>query len=252
MSSKVSVVSYINSYPFVYGLEHFKSRYKYKLDLCEPSQCAKNVLEQNTDIALIPAGALPDVEKEYTMLPNFCIGAQKSVSSVLLLSNSAIKNVNKIYLDTHSITSVKLVKLLAKYFWNIQPEYVNLSIQHDIQISEKEAVLIIGDKCFDVRNKFAYVYDMFDEWQAFTNLPFVFAVWVAKKQIDALETSHFEEALAFGIAHKEAALELYLNAEKKKDFAFYVNYISHNINYFLDNKKQEALSMYLNFIKNID
>ena len=43
-----------------------------------------------------------------------------------------------------------------------------------------DAYLIIGDKCFDYEGRFAYTYDLAEEWIAQTRLPFVFAVWVLK------------------------------------------------------------------------
>lgn len=249
---KLSIVSYINSYPFVYGLNHFKFDFKLDVILCPPSQSGQMALEKTVDFALIPVAALPLVKENYDIIPLYCIGAENSVATVLLLSNTEVGKVKKIFLDDHSLTSVKLVKLLASQYWQIEPEYVSLSINDTLSLKEGEAFLAIGDKCFDLKNKFNFCYDLFDEWHKFKDLPFVFAVWIALKGIDTSKIDELNAALLFGISNKMASLQEYLPARKKENINFYYDYLSKNINHYFDKNKEKALALFLDLVKNID
>lgn len=249
---KVSIVSYINSYPFVYGLNHFKSDFDLDIVLSPPSQSARMALTQLVDFALIPVAALPMIEQNYSMMPSFCIGAERSVATVLLLSNTDLPKVKKIFLDDHSLTSVKLVKLLAAKYWNISPDYVSCSINSSPGLEEGEALLAIGDKCFDLKKKYKFNYDLFDEWHKFKSLPFVFAVWIASKKIDHEKVHLINTALSYGISHKEASLKEFLPENKKENISFYLDYLSNNINYIFEKDKVNAVTQFLDLIKFID
>jgi len=252
MGIKISIVSYINSYPFLFGLSQFKNDYNFELMLYPPAQCAQTTLDNTADIALIPTAAIPLLSNDYEINSHFCIGAEKSVSSVLLLSNSPLQQIKKIFIDTHSMTSAKLLKVLINNYWHISTELIKSDITHNLKIKNQEAIMAIGDKCFDLRKQYTYSFDLFDEWYAFTKLPMVFAVWVNKKILDKQITDGFNDALFVGISHKTESLHSLLPEDKKRNFDFYLSYITQNINYIFDKEKQKAVSIYLNYIKNID
>lgn len=251
MSLKVSVVSYINSYPFVFGLLNNNATGAFNMHLCPPAECAADVFKEDADVALVPAGALNMINQNYTLFDDFCIGAEKSVASVLLLSNTPLQEIKRIFLDTHSITTVKLTKVLARYHWKIYPGYEPVVVDNCMSLQNGEALLAIGDKCFEIRNNFSYVYDMFDEWHAFSSLPFVFAVWVIRNNVSAEQRTTLAHALKFGIEHKQQALETLLPPDKKGDFNYYLSYLTENISYCFDDKKEKALARYLDLIKNL-
>lgn len=251
MSLKVSVVSYINSYPFVYGLMNNNTNGAFNMHLCPPSECAADVFKEDADVALVPAGALNMIDQNYTLFDDFCIGAEKSVASVLLLSNTPLQEIKHIFLDTHSITTVKLTKVLARYHWKIYPEYQPVVVDNCMSLQKGEALLAIGDKCFEIRNNYSYVNDMFDEWHAFSSLPFVFAVWVIRNNVSAEQRTTLAQALKFGMEHKQQALETLLPHDKKKDFNYYLSYLTENISYCFDDKKEKALTRYLELIKKL-
>jgi len=62
----------------------------------------------------------------------------------------------------------------------------------------------------------------------------------------------FNEALEYGLSNKKASLEAHLDFNKMKNIHFYLDYITYNINYYLDLKKQESITVFLNYMKNID
>lgn len=180
VKTSIAAVSYLNTVPFIYGIRH-ADKLRAELLLAPPSACARNFIDRKADIALVPAGALPLMD-DAEIVTNYCIGAEKSVRTVTVMSNVPIGEATVIHLDSHSMTSALLVRILAAELWHIRPEWRELTdysaAEHP---AEREAFLFIGDKVFGYEGKFRYTYDLADCWRELTGKPFVFAVWVARK-----------------------------------------------------------------------
>ncbi|MDD3877745.1 MAG: menaquinone biosynthesis protein [Bacteroidales bacterium] len=245
---KVSCVSYINSYPFVYGLSTYSNLKKQiELDLCRPSLCAESFLFNNSDISLLPVGALPHINKPYKIITDFCIGAVKSVETVILFSNYQMDDIQTVYIDTDSVTSAQLIKILFRELWCKEVAYIAQS-EPLLRLPENSAYLAIGDKCFSLRKEFKFAYDLFEAWHELTNLPFVFAAWVSKSTVSHEFAELFNKALEHGILNKEKALKAYIHKNEKSDFNELLSYLENNISYSFDLQKQKALDLYLSKI----
>ena len=124
VNAKIIAVSYLNTIPFIYGLRHH-ANLGAELLLAPPASCYQNFVEGKADIALVPAAmvpSLPDAE----IITDYCIGAVDKVRTVVVVSNTPIEKVRRIYLDAHSKTSVQLCGFLAKKLWKIEPEWVSM------------------------------------------------------------------------------------------------------------------------------
>ena len=179
---KIAAVSYINTFPFIYGIE--KSGYLnelYEMQIEIPSKCAEYLMEDKVDVGLVPVAALIDLPYS-EIVANYCIGAINEVKSVVLLSNSDINNITQIYLDYQSRTSVLLVQILAKFYWKVNIIWKNTSEGYeDKKLNSDEGLLIIGDRVFDQIDNYKFKYDLAYEWKSFTGLPFVFSAWISNK-----------------------------------------------------------------------
>src|ERR1039458_6553628 len=101
---KISVVSYLNSKPFIYGLQHSTFLNEIDLQLDIPSVCAQKLIDGQVDIGLIPVAALPQLKDPY-IITDYCIGAEGKVASVMLYSNVPLHEITAILLDYQSKTS---------------------------------------------------------------------------------------------------------------------------------------------------
>jgi chorismate dehydratase len=238
---RISAVSYSNTIPFVYGIERSGFLDNYSLELDVPSVCAQKLIEDKVDIGLIPVAMIPKIITPF-IISDYCIGSNGAVNSVLLVSDKPLEMIKKIYLDFESRTSVQLVRVLAKHYWKIDVEWKALDKEESINFSELEAVVIIGDKCFDLVNNFKYVYDLSYEWQKFSSLPFVFACWVANKKIPENVKKQFYEALKFGVENIDRAIE---NISSKINL---YNYLTKNISYTFDKPKRQAMDLFLKYL----
>ena len=236
----IAAVSYLNTIPFIYGIRH-EGNFRADLLLSPPSECTKNYVEGRADLALLPAAAVPSL-KSTDVITEYCIGAVGPVRTVVLLSDSPVSEVRRVFLDPHSQTSVQLVGYLAAHRWKIAPEWYSLDDYEQLRhAQEGDAFLLIGDKVFDHEEKFRYKYDLAAEWQAATKLPFAFAVWVARKGTPYEVIESLQHALTFGLEHTyEAILEAGFD---KKPYDAY-EYLTRNIDYIFDNQKRRALQKF--------
>lgn len=239
VKTRIAAVSYLNTVPFIYGIRH-ADKLRAELLLAPPAECARDFIDKKADIALVPAGALSRMD-DAEVISDYCIGAEKSVRTVTVMSNVPIGEVSVLWLDSHSMTSALLVKILAEELWHIRPRWKELT---DYSVAEHpadgEGFLFIGDKVFGYEGKFRYTYDLADCWRELTGKPFVFAVWVARKGsapelIDALE-----ESLELGVERIwEAIVE---SGHSEKEYAY--TYLTENIDFLFDYQKRQALELF--------
>jgi chorismate dehydratase len=235
---KVSAVSYTNSKPFVYGIMHSGIIDQIDLSLDIPSVCANKLIENQVDIGLVPVAALLHIEN-YQIISNYCIGANGAVDSVFIFSNKPIQEINSLQLDAQSNTSNFLSKVLLKYHWKINPEFV--------ETGTTDAIVQIGDRTFLNRNQYPYQYVLALEWYKFTGLPFVFAVWASNKIISEDFKNAFNNALEYGLNHRK---EMIASLERVKDIDL-EDYLMKKIDFNLNTDKLTALAKFTDLIKTL-
>jgi chorismate dehydratase len=246
---KISCVSYLNSKPFIYGLENstLLNSHEIELSLDMPKHCAQKLVNNNADIGLVPVACLPLI-KNYSIISNYCIGAVGAVNSVNLYSNVELKYIDNILLDYQSLTSINLTKILCKEYWKIAPNFIDANTDFVSNITNTTAGVIIGDRTFSLQNKFKYVYDLADEWQKWTGLPFVFAVWVSNKKIEPKFMMEFENCLQFGVQNIKTVAQMYQGQFANYDI---LKYLNHYISYNFDDAKKQALHLFLTHLNNL-
>ena len=236
---KIAAVSYLNTIPFIYGIEYAKKLHTTLL-LRTPSNCAELFKRNEVDIALVPVGSLYDLE-DYKIITSFCIGASTNVRTVTIMGNSPIDKIDTLWLDSHSRSSALLAKILCEEYWKITPNYRYLD---DYSVLDEpkanEAFLLIGDKVFDYESKFKYIYDLAEEWQLRTKLPFVFAVWIAKVGVEDDVIENLEMSLAYGVENVKEALTYFGYNNNGYEYG----YLTRNIDFIFDDEKHVALDLF--------
>ena len=239
----ISAISYLNSIPFIYGLKQSSLINNIHLQLDYPSICADKLINGEVSLALVPVVVIPFLE-DASIISDYCIGANGPVGTVCLFSDVPIHQIESIALDYQSKTSVSLLKILLKEYWNLSPKFTNAKSGFENRISGTDAALVIGDRAFDLNKKHKYIYDLSFFWKEMTGLPFVFAVWLTTKKISSDFAIDFNNALKFGLSNVDKALLNddfhYPNCQNPKD------YLNNRISYMLDAKKLEGLELFLN------
>jgi chorismate dehydratase len=241
---RISAVSYTNTKPFLYGLQHSAIIDQIDLSLDIPSDCAQKLIDDKVDIGLIPVAATLNLP-QWEIVSAYCIGAVGAVNSVFIFSNCDIKDVKRIQLDPQSRTSNNLARVLLKNFWKVQPELIVGASDYSQSADNQTAFVQIGDRTFGKTNQYPFVYDLAEEWQKFTGLPFVFAAWIANKPIPANFIQEFDKALKFGLGHRK---ELLKELPQRSDFDL-EDYLMHRLDFNLTDDKKKALYLFLDYIK---
>jgi len=247
---RISAVKYANTYPFIYGLTETGFDKKVILSTDHPAECAAKLISGRVDIGLVPVAALP-LMKEYHIITDYCLGAYGKVRTVMLLSNCPFDKIRNINLDYRSRSSVNLAKILAKNAWNRDFNWNNTSEGFDfVNIAETDAVVLIGDQCFEYEERYKYRIDLAEEWNKFTGLPFAFACWTANKELDKAFLDEFNDALGTGVNNIPAVLAKYGNAGsiRGEDLKFY---LTQNMNYDLNDEKRKAIALFLDLMSKL-
>jgi chorismate dehydratase len=239
---RISIVSYLNSKPFIYGLKNKLFRIPIDLEEDIPSVCAEKLQNGNADIGLVPVAVLPWI-KNHIIISDYCIGTEGEVNSVLLLSDVPLGNIKTILLDYQSRTSVLLTRVLAKYSWKISPEWKSTEKNFEKNIRDQTAGVVIGDRALIMKKNFKFVYDLGSEWKKFTGLPFVFACWISTKKYESDFIKQFNEALELGLNRIDLVAEQESTPELTVDDIR--NYLKNNINYSFNDEKKNALELFL-------
>ncbi len=241
---RISAVKYANTYPFIYGLTEKGFDRRVTLETDHPADCATKLINGDVDIGLIPAATLP-LLKEYHIISNYCIGANGAVKTVMLLSNCLMKDIQNVYLDYRSRSSVMLMKILAKNSWNKEFIWMDTTEKFNFtDIGLNEAVVLIGDQCFESEKNFTYKIDLALEWKKFSGLPFVFACWTANKKLDDDFIKEFNKSLESGVNNIDAVVERFGSTGIIKGNTL-KKYLTENIDYDFNDEKKMALKLFL-------
>ena len=146
-----------------------------------PSSCAKALLEGKADIGIVPVitcASIPDL----VIIPRVTIAARGAVRSILLISKVPIEEIRTVAVDSSSRTSVGLTQVLLTKFFGGKRNLVSMDPNLDCMLAACDAALIIGDPALMARTDGYYSYDLAQLWHEQTGKPFVFAVWVVRRQ----------------------------------------------------------------------
>jgi chorismate dehydratase len=236
---RIGAVSYLNTKPFIYGLENGPIKDQIELTLDYPANLVKLLKEDKIDIGLVPVGALPGLG-EYHIVSDYCIGTEGEVASVAVFSEVPMEEIEEVYLDYQSRTSVLLCKLLFEKHWKKSVKFIPAVDEGYIaEIKGKRAGLIIGDRALMNRAKFPYIYDLGLGWKEMTGLPFVFAVWVSLRELDVLFVEDFNISARQGVDNFKSP-ELYNIGDYN-----ILKYLSENLSFYLTAEKKIGLNLFL-------
>ena len=234
---RIAAINYLNTIPFIYGLEARMAPGEIAMQFCTPSVSADLLKEDRADVGIMPVGALSELEHPH-IISDYCIGSTGPVASVLVVSGRPIEEVEEIFLDVDSRTSVLLTRYLCREKWHIAPQFTAFDFTREA-LDPDRCYLLIGDKALAHGGAFRHVYDLASEWIALKGMPFVFACWTANKPLDPAFIDRFNQALEYGIHHIPAAISKY-NHQFPREFA--CKYLQENISFALDSEKRAGLN----------
>lgn len=236
----MAAVSYLNTKPLLYGIKRHPIINEIELIEDYPSKIAQMLIDDEVDVGLIPVAATLKM-KQWNIVGNYCIGAEGSVASVCIFSEVPMQQIENVYLDYQSRTSVNLARILLRNYWKKNVKLIDATGEDfRNEIKGTTAGVVIGDRALEQRLRSKYIYDLGEAWKLHTGLPFVFAAWIANKELPANFITAFDEANALGLQHLDEVI-----SENPYSVYDLRKYYTENISYNLDEAKRKGMELFL-------
>jgi chorismate dehydratase len=247
---RIGAVSYLNTKPLVYGLAERAAHLEIVFDV--PSRLADGLHAGRLDVALVPSIEYAQ-HQDYAMVSDACIGCRGPVLSVKLFSRRPLHRIRSLALDEGSRTSGLLARILLWERYRLQPRLSSLSVACGPEDTTADAVLLIGDRAIHPPSSdFVECWDLGDQWCRWSELPFVFAMWVARPGVDvrgldeilSLTRNSGVEHLA-EIAQAEAA-GVGLSVEQT------LSYLRDNLHFYFNGRERRGMELFFQLAARIE
>lgn len=254
---RISVIPYLNTAPLMWDFEHGSAGRQFEISYTVPSSCAQALADGAADIGIIPAAAYAEIPG-LQVLPDVAIASRGAVRSILLVSRLAIEKVRSVALDTSSLTSAALTKILFEKWLGGGRMYVPMAPDVETMLAGHDAGLIIGDPALKVDRVRYQTLDLAQEWIRYTGKPFVFAFWAvceaALREADpSLDLAalfrdsrdHGLEAASLQRIARKWSPRIGLGEDQVR------SYLTENIHYYLDAGCLEGLQLFYRYAAEI-
>jgi chorismate dehydratase len=241
----------------MWDFEHGDAGRNFDISYTLPSGCARALQSGTADIGIIPAAAYAEIPG-LQVLPGVAIASRRAVRSILLVSKVPLEKIQTIALDTSSMTSVALAKILFEKWLGGGRTFTNMSPDIEQMLADHDAGLLIGDPALQIDRSRYLTLDLAEEWIRNTGKPFVFAFWAVRgaalqEASPALELAQiFQDSRDHGLTPSslnQIALEwaprLKLREEEVR------RYLTENIHYELDPGCLEGLQLFYRYAAEI-
>ena len=191
---RIGRIPYANLFPVYYYLDSECNSPEYRFIKGVPSKL--NNMLRSGELDISPSSSIEYLRNQdkYQILPSLSVSSTGPIRSILLFSSLPIEELGgeTIALSSESETSVALLKVILTRFFSLtcRFEYTSLSSVKNI-LSRVSAVLHIGDTAMSEAQKLSsttphssplYTYDLGELWDRHTGLPFVYALWLVRKE----------------------------------------------------------------------
>lgn len=265
---RISAISYLNTAPLMWDFEQGRPQPSaknakewatphFEISYTLPSSCARALAEGTADIGIIPAAAYTQIPG-LLILPDVAIASRRAVRSILLVSKMPIEKARTVALDTSSMTSVALAKVLFAKWLGEPRTYMPMDPDLDRMLAECDAGLLIGDPALQVDRSRYHTVDLAEEWIRFTGKPFVFAFWAVREGALAEGDPTLDLAKIFRDS-RDHGLEPHSISRIARDWAPRLGmpgasvraYLTENIHYELDPACIEGLRLFYRYAAEI-
>jgi chorismate dehydratase len=252
---RMAAIDFLNPAPLMWDFEHEPERSllldRYLIDYTTPANCALQLKSEEADLGLVPIAALATAPS-WLIVPGCTVASLDSVRSILLVVRPAggVHAVRKIAADTSSLTSVAYTRILFDLFWKTPVKFLAHAPDLEAMLTIADAAMLIGDPALlalekrelrEQRTGERLLYlDLGHEWNSFTGLPWISAVWAVRAE--ALQTTGMSaEALIHdlqssrdhGLKHVEDLVREW-SGRIAVPAATIRTYLTNNIHYILD------------------
>jgi len=254
---RISAISYLNTAPLMWDFEHGEAGRQFDIAYTLPSACARALEAADADIGIIPSAAYA-VIPGLRVLPGVAIASRRAVRSILLVSKFPIEKIRTVALDTSSMTSVALTKILFEKWLGGGRTFTPMAPNIDAMLAAHDAGLVIGDPALQINRSRYFTLDLAEEWICHTGKPFVFAFWAVREKA-LREAAPVPDLAGIFQQSRDRGLEPASLNQIAREWSPRVGiseadvhaYLSHNIHYDLDAGCVEGLQLFYRYATEI-
>ncbi|MFE0627703.1 menaquinone biosynthetic enzyme MqnA/MqnD family protein [Streptomyces sp. NPDC058864] len=185
---RVGHIQFLNCVPLYWGLARTGALLDLELTKDTPEKLSAQLVSGDLDVGPITLMEYLRHAEELIALPDIAVGCDGPVMSCVIVSQVPLGALDgaRVALGSTSRTSVRLAQLLLAEQYGVEPEYYTCPPDLSLMMQEAQAAVLIGDAALraslhDAPRLGLEVHDLGLMWKEWTGLPFVFAVWAARR-----------------------------------------------------------------------
>ena len=183
MTTRIGSVPYLNEKPLTRWFSHTDEGHASEIEVvyAVPSELAKMLGAGEIAAALVSSFEYFRAPG-YAVVPGISISGQGEIESVRAFARAPWRKIESLALDTSSLTSAALLKILLDEQLDSHPAFLHAAPDLGSMLKQADACLLIGDKGMLADGDGLNVLDLGHAWRRLTGLPFVYAVWMGKEE----------------------------------------------------------------------
>ncbi|UUN28512.1 menaquinone biosynthetic enzyme MqnA/MqnD family protein [Streptomyces sp. FIT100] len=185
---RVGHIQFLNCLPLYWGLARTGTLLDLELTKDTPEKLSEQLVRGDLDIGPITLVEYLRNADGLVAFPDLAVGCDGPVMSCVIVSQVPLDRLDgaRVALGSTSRTSVRLAQLLLAEQYGVAPDYYACPPDLGVMMQEAEAAVLIGDAALraslhDAPRLGLRVHDLGQMWKDWTGLPFVFAVWAARR-----------------------------------------------------------------------
>ncbi|WP_432003540.1 menaquinone biosynthetic enzyme MqnA/MqnD family protein [Streptomyces sioyaensis] len=210
---RVGHIDFLNCLPLFWGLARSGSLLDMDLRKDSPDGLSDALVAGTLDIGPISLMEFLKHADDLVALPGIAVGSDGPVESCLIVSQVPLDQLDgePVALGSTSRTSVRLAELLFAESVGVRPAYFSCLPDLEAMMRQAPAAVVIGDAALRASLHEAprlglQVHDLGQMWRDWTGLPFVFAVFAARKDFLAREPETVRRVHAHLLASRDLSL----------------------------------------------
>lgn len=245
MKTVIGSVPYLNEKPLTRWFNQTPEGMSCNISVvyAPPSQLA--IMLKSGDISAALVSSFEHLKSpSYSVIPGVSISGHGEILSVRAFGRLPWKQTESVALDTSSLTSSALLKILLDDIYDSHPDYINHAPDLQQMLTKADAALLIGDMGMLADDTGLRTIDLGEGWRKLTNLPFTYAVWLS-----ADPSLNEELASVLTIAKEWGKTQVAAIAKEESERlqcpeSLCLRYLTEIMDYDLDEQHMEALSLF--------
>jgi chorismate dehydratase len=244
----VGVVNFLNAVPLIQGVSSVEG---FALVPRVPSALITCLESGEVDVALASSIDYQRSSTELGILPVGVLSSDGDSLTVQLCSRVPFEDVTKVHCDADSHTSIALLQIILKDMFGIVPELISTEIHslHACNAEWPDTVLIIGDKVVtsNCSKEYEYRLDLGQAWKKQTGLPFVFATWFARSDIEQSKINRTSMLLLRQLKFNQHRIEQIVSLASSSrgwNTSHALEYVTKHINYRFTDAHKDSLELF--------